>query len=353
MTSTLHDATIECESLNILHAMQDGLSPRLQAAAEQAARHIRERRSTSSRRSYARAWDDWRAHCATRYIDSSPIDPAELITYLTARSRAGMAPASVRLHLYALSIIDVEMRTTALQPHPAAVRAHPLVSAWLRGWGRENPKRPKRIAPAITPQQLESMLQAAQERPRGMSVPQHIALYTRDRAMILLGIAGALRISEVVALTLEDVRAHERGLTVLVRRGKADQEGKGHERGITPQGRAIRCPVDAWHAWLKIRGTQPGPAFCATPKGNQELRLEPMHESAARRVITRRARAVGLELVSSHSMRATFATLAAERRKPITRIADHGGWSSLDVLRGYVRQGELFVDSPSSGLLDD
>jgi hypothetical protein len=49
----------------------------------------------------------------------------------------------------------------------------------------------------------------------------------RDRALLLLGFAGAFRRSEIVALDCEDIEECETGLRITIRRGKTDQEGQG------------------------------------------------------------------------------------------------------------------------------
>ena len=51
----------------------------------------------------------------------------------------------------------------------------------------------------------------------------------RDRALLALGFAGALRRSELVALGIADLTAAPDGLRVLIRRSKTDQEGEGAE----------------------------------------------------------------------------------------------------------------------------
>src|SRR3984885_1749568 len=49
----------------------------------------------------------------------------------------------------------------------------------------------------------------------------------RDRALLLLGFAGAFRRSELVALTVADIADAKTGLLVTIRRSKTDQEGEG------------------------------------------------------------------------------------------------------------------------------
>jgi hypothetical protein len=49
----------------------------------------------------------------------------------------------------------------------------------------------------------------------------------RDRALLLLGFAGAFRRSELVALNVADLQFCDGGLRVTVRKSKTDQEGQG------------------------------------------------------------------------------------------------------------------------------
>jgi site-specific recombinase XerD len=49
----------------------------------------------------------------------------------------------------------------------------------------------------------------------------------RDRALLLLGFAAALRRSELVALNVDDIEENAEGILVIIRRSKTDQEGAG------------------------------------------------------------------------------------------------------------------------------
>ena len=53
---------------------------------------------------------------------------------------------------------------------------------------------------------------------------------TRDRALLLIGFAGAFRRSELVALNADDIEETVEGLRVTIRRSKTDQEG--HVRSL-------------------------------------------------------------------------------------------------------------------------
>src|SRR5207237_5679388 len=79
----------------------------------------------------------------------------------------------------------------------------------------------------------------------------------RDRALLLLGFAGAFRRSELVALDCEDIEETETGLRVTIRRSKTDQEGQGATVGIVRG--SISCPVAAVQVWRNAAGITTGP----------------------------------------------------------------------------------------------
>ena len=54
----------------------------------------------------------------------------------------------------------------------------------------------------------------------------------RNRALLLLGFAGALRRSELVGLDVEDLDFTSAGLVVTLRRSKTDQDGEGRKLGV-------------------------------------------------------------------------------------------------------------------------
>lgn len=344
-------------------------------AAERAAARAQARmddpHAPNTARLYRAVWKRWGLHCRALAIEPLPVDPVALVGFLELASERGgkggraLSPNSVRLHLAALCSLDqayaIQMGERTRQK--GWLRRDPRVHAWLSSWSRDNPTAPRRQAPAISVQQLDAMLAELGERPSNVNAQQHIAVSTRDRAILLVGVCAALRVSELVALTLGDVEAMARGVRIIVRRSKTDQKGHGRDCGIAPQARLSRCPIEALNRWLAIRGTHAGPLFCAVSRGGEIVRQRvtkegetvtdpPLTTRAVQDMITKTARAAGVPLASAHSLRSTFATLAAERGRPLDRIADQGGWASLNVLRGYVRRATLFDDNASAGLLD-
>jgi integrase len=83
-----------------------------------------------------------------------------------------------------------------------------------------------------------------------------IRLGLRDRALLLLGFAGAFRRSELVALDVRDLEVSRAGLVVTLRRNKTDQDGEGCKLGVPYGANTLRGP-----SW---RVTSAAPAAGAT-----------------------------------------------------------------------------------------
>lgn len=79
----------------------------------------------------------------------------------------------------------------------------------------------------------------------------------RDRALLLIGFAAALRRSELAALRVDDLLVDAEGLRVFIAASKTDQEATGYTRGLAYGTDPRTCPVRAWQAWLEHRGSGP------------------------------------------------------------------------------------------------
>jgi integrase len=174
----------------------------------------------------------------------------------------------------------------------------------------------------------------------------------RDRAILLLGFSGAFRRSELVALNLGDIEWTAEGALVTIRRSKTDQEGLGRRVGI-PRG-DIACPVTALEAWLEAAGISEGAVFRrvfnrrAQRVGDQRL--------AARNVasvVKAAAAKLGFDPATfgGHSLRSGLVTTAVKRGVNLMKVCDQTGHKSLEMLRVYSRDAELFAGNAAVGLL--
>jgi integrase len=166
----------------------------------------------------------------------------------------------------------------------------------------------------------------------------------RDRALLLLGFAGAFRRSELVALDVADIEETETGLLVTIRHSKTDQEGQGVTIAIARGD--IACPVKALQAWLDATGIEAGPVFRPIDKGGTVRR-------SVANIVKAYAGRAGFDAstFSGHSPRSGLLTSAAGKGASIFKMMDVSRHKSVDTLRGYVRDAELFKDHAGTGLL--
>jgi site-specific recombinase XerD len=172
----------------------------------------------------------------------------------------------------------------------------------------------------------------------------------RDSALLLLGFAGAFRRSELVALDVADIEETQTGLLVTIRRSKTDQQAMGRTIAIT-RGDAA-CPVKALREWLNAAGIVSGSLFRPINKSGTVAASRLTCRSVAN-IVKQYAGRAGFDaaIFSAHSLRSGFLTSAAAKGASIFKMMDQSGHKSIDTLRGYVRDAELFKDHAGAGLL--
>lgn len=173
----------------------------------------------------------------------------------------------------------------------------------------------------------------------------------RDRALVLLGFAGAFRRSELVGLDVEDCTFGKDGLTVTLRRSKTDQEGQGRKIGIPYGSNPETCLVRTIQAWLEISGINSGPLFRSITRHGQ---VQPGRLSGVdvARVVKKLAQRAGLDPANyaGHSLRAGHATSAAIAGASERSIMNQTGHRSVQMVRRYIRDGSLFRENSAGKL---
>ena len=138
-------------------------------------------------------------------------------------------------------------------------------------------------------------------------IPELTLVGKRDRALLLVGFAAALRRSELCGLTVQDIDPVERGMLVTIRRSNGDQGGTGQTVAI-PHGTKGRCPVTALKEWLTAACITEGGLFRSINRhGHIGESLSPQTVAL---VLKRRLTVVGLDpaVYSAHSLRSGFLT---------------------------------------------
>ena len=302
------------------------------ADIEAAASYAKAEKAAATRRAYKTDFSIFQAWCADRGATALPAEPATVAAFLAWEANRQTRPSTIGRRAAAIRYA-----------HKLAGHAIPTdderVRATMRGIRRTVGSAPIKKTPA-TSDRVVVMAPMAGTGLAGL----------RDRALLLLGFAGAFRRSELVALDIEDIEETTDGLRVIIRRGKTDQEGKGAIIAIVRG--VVACPVAAYKAWIVAANISTGPVFRPIAKGErlQETRLT---DRSVAKIIKAHAARIGLDPAgfSGHSLRSGFLTSAASRGASIFKMMDVSRHRSMDTLRGYVRDAELFRDHAGAGLL--
>ena len=171
----------------------------------------------------------------------------------------------------------------------------------------------------------------------------------RDRALLLLGFAGAFRRSELVAIDLGDLEFNRDGLVVTVRRSKTDPEGQGRRVGIPFGSHLQTCPVRATQAWLEFLDVPSGPVFRPIDR-HGHIGTSRLSDKAVALIVKRSAGAAGLPAadLAGHSLRAGLATSAAAAGVSERAIMAQTGHRSVATVRKYIREGSLFLENAAA-----
>ena len=150
----------------------------------------------------------------------------------------------------------------------------------------------------------------------------------RDRAILLIGFAGALRRSEIAGLKVRDIE----GDVITLRRSKTDQEGDG-QRVVVPALYSATLAA-ALVAWREAGGIADGYLFRRVRRGGH-VTEEKLTPHAVGGIFKRRATAAGLdaEPLGAHSLRSGRITEEAARGASaweLMRISRHRSVRSLE-----------------------
>lgn len=276
-------------------------------------------------RAYRTDWRLFSEWCDAHALAAMPAAPQTVALYLA--DQAGV-----------LAVATLQRRLTSIaEAHKAAgeevpTRAEVVRSTWT-GIRRTFGTAQHGKAPART-RDVRAMVE---------TLDVDTLAGARDRALLVIGFAGALRRSELVGLDVADVDESDDGLVVFLRRSKTDQEGKGARLGLPYGSETLTCPVRALRAWLATSGIESGALFRPVDRhGNLGGRR--LSGRAVADVVKRTATAAGLDAsrYSGHSLRAGLITSAAEAGVSDRDIMRHSRHQSADMMRRYIRDAQIF-----------
>ena len=182
------------------------------------------------------------------------------------------------------------------------------------------PKQPARLPKALTIEQVERLLAATDgDEPAAL----------RDKALIELLYATGARISEAVALNVDDLLG-DAGTTEVVR-----LFGKGGKQRIVPVGSFARAALDAYLVRARPVLSPRGRATPALFLGMRGARLSRQNAWLLLRSAAERAQ-LDLE-ISPHSMRHSFATHLLQGGADVRVVQELLGHASVATTQIYTR----------------
>jgi site-specific recombinase XerD len=302
------------------------------SAADAVTGYVAASRAPATRQAYASDWADFAHWCAAHGHTALPATPSTVAEYIAERADT-LRPVTIGRRLSSIAFehgrVDV-----------ASPTSHPQVRAVYAGIRRSHGTAADQRAAAVTGEVIKMTT----------ALPTTLA-GTRDRAILLLGFAGAFRRSELVSLNVDDLTVVDQGLIVRLRRSKSDQEGASREVGIPRGSAAATCPVEAVVAWLATADINSGPVFRAVTRYDT-IRAARLSPASVARIVKQAAAGAGLDAgrYAAHSLRSGLATSAAAAGVDERTILEQTRHRNPASLRPYIRRGQLFTSNAAAAV---
>jgi integrase len=316
---------LTADNIQLSETKKDRIQPQTASSSvdPRVAQYLRESLTESSKKAYRQDL----AHFIT-WGGVVPCSPQVVAEYLAAHAET-YSNATLSRRLVSIS------RAHTSQGHASPTQSD-LVRATLHGIRRVHGVAQHQVSPI-----LKADISGMVENLNGV-------IGLRDKALLLVGFAGAFRRSELVAINCTDIEWVDQGMVVHIRRSKTDQAGEGRKVGL-PFARGRHCPVLALKQWLEAANITSGPLFRSVTKHGQ-IGEAPLSPEAVAVIVKKRAQAIGLDSAkySGHSLRAGLVTSAAQAGISNWKIKAQTGHKSDAMLTRYIRDSQIFVDNAGS-----
>lgn len=286
-----------------------------------------------TRKGYAFDWRTYERFCSSIAECALPSSAETLALFITEQIER------LKVNTVARRVAAVaKMHQQAGLPSPVTLEARDLLAC-----ARRLKHDPLRQVRPLAIEELRKMSAALQDRGRKADV--------RNRAVLLVGFASALRSANLVMLNLADVEFTPQGVLLTIRSSKTDQAGAGEVIGVPHGKHPETCPVKALQDWLKERGPAPGPLFSRVLR-NRRFDGTALAAEQINRIIQQAVKLIGLDhtLYGSHSGRAGLVTTAAEAGVSELIIASQTLHKNLKMIQRYFRRVNVFRCNPCNSI---
>jgi len=285
-------------------------------------------RAEATRKAYASDWRLWAAYAAATGASTLPASVEALCAYCVHMADVELLRVStIRRRLASIAVAHV---AAAYDPPPTR---DPRVRAVVTGIARTFGERPHRKDPALLAD-LERAVAVCGRDLRG----------TRDRAVLLVGWAGAFRRAELAALRYEDLVAEPGGIRIRLEVSKTDQTRRGMDKGIPHSSRDDLCAACALVAWLEMSRVDEGFVFRRLVGPQERIGELPISGHMVARIVKRTLRSAGIVGdFAGHSLRRGLVTQAAMAGADTLTIMRQTGHRRVEQLAEYVASADVFT----------
>jgi len=284
---------------------------------------IREAKAPSTRKAYQSDFRIFESWCTAHGLASLPCAPQTIALYIASCVVVRLAPATIARRLASISKAH---QAAGFEDSPTSTK-HFVVGEVLKGASRTLGVAQK-CKDALLLSDICRLLAACPKNLLGL----------RDRALILIGFAGAFRRSELCAMNVSDLCFSTSGLVITLPRSKADQEQAGDKVAIPFGEHNDTCPIRALRQWLKAANVKEGAAFRGVDR-HSRVATTGLHRDSIAAIFKTAAARAGMNAtnIAGHSVRAGMATQAALNGSSERAIAKTTRHKSRRVLRRYIR----------------
>lgn len=287
--------------------------------------YIANSKSQRTRAIYKIGWDCFTNWCIERNLAYLPAQIETVVAYLVEKAQI-------------LKMNTLDLRLLAIRDAHRCIgqplRDHTsLLSQTLKGIRNVHGTPDYRKSPILL-QDLKEMCLALGDS----------TVDIRNKAILLVGFAGAFRSIEIVSIKFDDMTFTRNGIELMIPRSKTDQTGKGQIVPIPFGSNPTTCPVRAVQDWLRISNVSTGFLFRAMKKGGV-IKETGMRSIDLCYLVKNNPH---LKMIdgdfSSHSLRAGFCTQAAMKGVQEWAIMRQSRIVQSDTVKKYIRFGTMWQD---------
>jgi integrase len=334
-------------------------SAEIVALVDRAAYYGKSTIADATRKQYGAHWKHFVRWAESMGLSTNPPDVPTVACYLAAladgavefhwHDRQGHPRSNKRPHKYGsiqhMYIGLIHEIRKAGHDWPAAI---PAITKVMHGIRYRKGDTKKRVTPLEIDDLRACLAKTRERRFEDLAV-------VRDRAILSLGFFSAMRRAEIVALKVDDLEFTPEGLVITIRRSKRDPFALGDTIGIRPQKDPKICPIVLLQRYLELSELKAGPLFRRIDSRSDAIGDRALTPAVVAMIVKAACERAGLDpdRFAGHSLRAGFATTAADKGRTLTQIMRQGRWKDQRTAQTYIRPATVFRDNPTDGLGDE